>query len=154
MNQGKSIKEAKKQTLIQLIGGIDRQINRLDTLDLLFTYNFIESELSYKRLSDSTLNVLIPIIASGENINYNSSLIDICRELIKVSVCRWYEDGDTYVKQLKKADQSRIQKSYRLIEEIVEAANSGKEGINERKKLINVLTRKIKQKAEQALQEE
>ena len=41
-----------------------------------------------------------------------------------------------------------------LIEEIVEAANSGKEGINERKKLINVLTRKIKQKAEQALQEE
>ena len=154
MNQGKSIKEAKKQTLIQLIGGIDRQINRLDTLDLLFTYNFIESELSYKRLSDSTLNVLIPLIASGENINYNSSLIDICRELIKVSVCRWYEDGDTYVKQLKKADQSRIQKSYRLIEEIVEAANSGKEGINERKKLINVLTRKIKQKAEQALQEE
>ncbi len=154
MKQGQSIKEAKKQTLNQLIGGIDRQINRLDTLDLLFTYNFIEAELSYKRLSDSTLNVLIPIIASGENINYNSSLIDICRELIKVSVCRWYEDGDTYVKQLKKADQSRIQKSYRLIEEIVEAANIGKESVKERKKLIEVLTREIRQKAEQALQEE
>ena len=154
ISKGQSVKEAKKHSLNQLIGGIDRQINRLDTLELLFTYNFIESELSYKRLSENTLKALIPIITSGENVNYNSSFVDICRELIKVSVCRWYEDGNNYVKQLKEADQSRIQKSYRLIEEIVKAANTGKEYIKENKEKIEALTKDIKQKAEQALQEE
>ena len=54
----------------------------------------------------------------------------------------------------KKPEEKNQEKSEKTVEEIVEAANIGKESVKERKKLIEVLTREIRQKAEQALQEE
>lgn len=149
VSKGMSFDVAKKKTIQQMIGGAINQIGRFDDLDQLFMYNYLESEVSYKILADTTLLVLLPIIESGKSINYNSSFVDICRELTKVSVCRWNEDGDNYAMRLKKADDRRQEESYKLIEDIVEAVNNNKESLiivkQKVKEITNNLTDKIKQ---------
>ena len=151
MSNGQSFQNAKKNTLAQLKGGVDKQINRFNALDQMFVYNYIESEGSYKQLADTVLKTLIPIIKSGKCVNYNSSLIDICRELTKVSVCRWYEDGDKYVKDLKDADDRRLKESYKLTEDIVKVVNDSKGSLELAKQQIREVAKGLTQKVEQIL---
>lgn len=151
VSNGQSFNDAKKNTLAQLKGGVDKQISRFSALDQMFVYNYIESEGSYKQLADAVLTTLTPIIKDGKCVNYNSSLIDICRELTKVSVCRWYEDGDKYVKELRDADDRRLKESYKLTEEIVMVVNDSKGSLELAKQQIREVAKGLTQKVEQLL---
>lgn len=92
-----------------------------------------------------TLNTLIPIIEEGVCVNHNGSLIDICRELTKINVCRWYGEGESYVDRLEKADSVRINDSYKLIRQIINQKKINENNIEAMKSLIDDALNKVNQ---------
>lgn len=144
--KSESIKEANEEITNQIVGGLRKRFNTVDALQKsMFFQNYLEAEFSYKQLSDITLNTLIPIIEEGFCVNHNGSLIDICRELAKINVCRWYGEGESYVKRLEKADSVRINDSYKDIREIINKKNKLDEMTNTIKNSLNKVNRDINQ---------
>lgn len=134
-------KDTEKNAIALLKNGADRQTSYPSAL--------FESELSCKQLVDTVLATLTPIIGNDKCINYNSSLIDICCELIQVGVCRWHEDSDKFVKELRAADNRRLDKFYRPMEELSKLMKDHKDHFDlakqEIKEIYEGLTPKIEQ---------
>lgn len=150
--KGESIKEANEEITNQIVGGLRKRFNAVDSLQKsMFLQNYLEAEFSYKQLSDMTLNTLIPIIEEGFCVNHNGSLIDICRELTKINVCRWYGEGESYVERLEKADSIRINDSYKLIREIIHQKKINENNIETITNIINNSLNKVNRNIYQIL---
>lgn len=144
--KGASIKEANEEIINQITGGLRKRLNDVDSLQKSkILINYFKAEFSYKELSDMTLNTLIPIIEEGVCVNHNGSLIDICRELTKINVCRWYGEGESYVDRLEKADSVRINDSYKLIRQIINQKKINENNIEAMKSLIDDALNKVNQ---------
>lgn len=149
--KGESIKEANEEITNQIVGGLQKRFNAVDSLQKsMFLQNYLEAEFSYKQLSDMTLNI-IPIIEEGFCVNHNGSLIDICRELTKINVCRWYGEGESYVERLEKADSIRINDSYKLIREIIHQKKINENNIETITNIINNSLNKVNRNIYQIL---
>ena len=70
-------------------------------------------------LINSVLDTLIPIIETSE-CNFNNYFIDICKQLVTIGACHGV-DVENAMMVLKTIDKERIQDSYLVMEQYVEA---------------------------------
>ena len=109
MGKGQITKDEALSTAIKIIEEYERVGEYSDWTSAIFK----KAEVSYKQLSDTVLNVLMPMIEDEKYANYSGSLIDICRELIKVGINRGYEDALLNADKLKERDSIRLNDSYK-----------------------------------------
>lgn len=122
-NSGKSIKKAYNKT-IKAYNNYKMKSRKLidevaDTLNQFNAYDYYKTETSFKKLSDMTFDALIPCVENKNCINYFSSLVDICKEMTKVSAFRWNEEAEKYIQAIEKSETDRLGGCYEDIKEII-----------------------------------
>ncbi len=101
-----------------------------DTLNQFNAYDYYKTETSFKKLSDMTFDALIPCIKNKNCINYFSSLVDICKEMTKVSAFRWNEEAEKYIQTLEKLETDRLGGYYEEIKKLINASKQRNESID------------------------
>ena len=115
-----------------------------DTINLFSAYDYYKTESSFKKLSDMTFDVLIPVIGDKNCINYFSSLVDICKEIIKICVFRWNEEAGEYIQTLEKTVNNKSKSSYKELKGLIDASNICNESIDEVMTRLNEVRHKVK----------
>lgn len=146
IQKGIPVKAAMELTLHEFDGGMQKRINSFNELEDMFAFNYIESEGSFKQLADNVHNTLLPIV--GNNNIYNSGLCNICREMAKISVCRWYDSCDEYVENIRKVENDRLDKTYKLTEDIVDAVKTYKNNYEKGRQEIDSVYKECRYKIE------
>ena len=133
-NSDKSIKKAYNKT-IKAYNNYKIMSRKLidevaDTLNQFNAYDYYKTETSFKKLSDMTFDALIPCVENKNCINYFSSLVDICKEMAKVSAFRWNEEAEKYIKALEKLETDRLGGYYENIKGIIDTSKQFNESLD------------------------
>ena len=147
-NSDKSIKKAYNKT-IKAYNNYKIMSRKLidevaDTLNQFNAYDYYKTETSFKKLSDMTFDALIPCVENKNCINYFSSLVDICKEMAKVSAFRWNEEAEKYILALEKLETDRLGGYYENIKGIIDASKQINKSTDDAMTRLNEIRHKIK----------
>lgn len=147
-NSGKSMTKAYNETLKAYTNYKSNSKELLDeiadTINLFSAYDYYKTENSFKKLSNMIFDALIPCIEDQNCVNHFSSLVDICKEMTKVSAFRWNEEAEKYIQKLEELETGRLGGYYEEIEKLINASRQCNESIDEVMTHLNEVRNKVK----------